>query len=266
MFDNFNRPITYLRVSVTDRCNLRCAYCMPSGGFNWIPHGSILRFEEIVEVVEEATRIGIHKVRLTGGEPLVRKNITTLVKMISEIPGITDLSMTTNGVLLNDLAGSLKAAGLNRINISLDTTEPGRFRQITGMDRLQEVIDGIDAAIRAGLSPVKLNCVVKKNRNEPDAIGVSNFAKAKGLEVRYIHQMSLSHGHFGVVEGGEGGNCAICNRLRLTANGFIKPCLFSDLQYPVRELGARNALLAAVSEKPACGTANKTNQFNNIGG
>lgn len=266
MLDRFNRPITYLRVSVTDRCNLRCRYCMPAGGFKWISHGSILRFEEIVEVVHEAAQIGIQKVRLTGGEPLVRKNISKLVKMISEIPGITDFSMTTNGILLSTFANELKAAGLDRINISLDTIDPERYAHITGHDHLRDVLKGIEAAIRAGLTPVKLNCVVKENRNEPDAEGVAAFARDNGMEVRFIHQMSLAHGHFSVVEGGEGGNCSICNRLRLTANGYIKPCLFSNLQYPVRELGARNALLAAVNNKPACGTVNQTNQFNNIGG
>jgi len=266
MFDRFNRPINYLRISVTDRCNLRCTYCMPECGIQLMPHEDILTFDEITELVRVAVKMGITKIRLTGGEPLVRKEIVTLVSMISSVVGIEDLSMTTNGILLEELAGPLKAAGLNRVNISLDTLHPEKFHHITRGGDLTKVLKGIDAAVKAGLTPVKINCVVFNSSDEAEAREVREFCATRGLQPRFIRQMNLQTGEFSIVEGGSGGNCAICNRLRLTANGMVKPCLFDNHSFSVRELGAEQALLAALQNKPEVGCMNHTGEFYNIGG
>lgn len=266
MYDRFNRKINYLRISVTDRCNLRCVYCMPAEGIRLLKHSDILTFDEITEVVREAVSLAIDKVRLTGGEPLVRKGVVDLVRMISGVEGINDLSMTTNGILLDKFAHQLKKAGLQRVNVSLDTIDPEKYRQITRNGDLEDVFRGLDAAREAGLEPIKLNCVVERSSDEPDALRVKKFGEDNGFEVRFIHQMDLATGQYSVVEGGRGGHCAICNRLRLTANGLIKPCLFDARGYSVRNLGAKNAILEAVRNKPACGTRNLKEQFYNLGG
>ena len=239
---------------------------MPEEGIKLLPHDAILSFSEIVELVKAAVNLGIDKVRLTGGEPLVRRGIVDLVKMLSEIEGIKDLSMTTNGILLKKYAKSLKDAGLNRINISLDTMDPEIFKLQTRGGNLRYVLEGIEAAKEFGLAPVKINCVVWNSSQEKDAQEVAEYCREKGLQVRFIHQMNLQTGEFSVVEGGEGGNCAQCNRLRLTSDGKIKPCLFSDIAYDVREMGAENALLAAVGKKPKAGSHSKSSEFYNIGG
>lgn len=266
MLDSFNRNITYLRVSVTDRCNLRCSYCMPAEGIQMLRHEDILNFDEIVEVIREGVRMGIKKVRLTGGEPLVRRDLVTLVSMIAKIDGISDLSMTTNGILLEQFAKPLAEAGLMRVNVSLDTVDAARFAQITRGGDVSKVFAGINAARAAGLNPIKINCVVQSSSKESDALGVAAYCRENDLEVRYIHQMDLEQGDFTIVEGGDGGDCARCNRLRLTANGKIIPCLFSGDEYDVRLLGHANAIQMAVANKPACGTVNHKSEFYNIGG
>jgi len=239
---------------------------MPEEGIKMLSHADILSFEEITEIVRTTTTFGITKVRITGGEPLVRKGIPDLIKMLSEIPEIEDLSLTTNGILLKDYALPLKESGLKRINISLDTLNPEKFRLLSRGGDLQRVLDGIEAARQVGFNPIKLNCVIKKSNAEEDAIAVSAFGAQNGYLVRYIHTMSLENGHFSVVEGGEGGHCASCNRLRLTANGKLKPCLFNDLEYDVRELGIENAIRLAIGNKPGRGTVNTKGHFFNIGG
>ncbi len=266
MFDRYNRPITYLRISVTDRCNLRCRYCMPSEGVQWLNPDDILSFEEIADVVKSATTMGINKIRLTGGEPLVRKDIVGLVGMIAANKAVKDLALTTNGILLGELADELKAAGLMRVNVSLDTLDPQKFRTLTRGGSIQLVFEGIKAAIQAGLHPVKINCVVSASSEEDDARQVKEFAQRNDLPVRFIRQMDLETGDFSIVDGGEGGNCKICNRLRLTANGMVKPCLFSEQEYPVREMGAERALIAALESKPLKGCFNRIGSFYNIGG
>jgi GTP 3',8-cyclase len=266
MFDRFDRNINYLRISVTDRCNLRCTYCMPAEGVQQMKHDDILRYDEIIEVVKVAVDFGINRIRITGGEPLVRKGIVSLVQMIAAIPEILDLSMTTNGILLEKYARDLKDAGLNRVNISLDAIDPGRYREITRLGDIGQVFQGIDAALAAGLTPVKINCVIKDSPNEPDAKMVGEFGKSKGLNVRYIHEMDLDSGYFRGVIGGDGGNCSTCNRLRLTSNGLVKPCLFSNSGFSVRELGARKAFGLALENKPECGAFNTTGEFYNLGG
>ncbi|MEW5845050.1 MAG: radical SAM protein [Bacteroidota bacterium] len=266
MFDQFNRRINYLRISVTDRCNLRCKYCMPEEGIVQIPHSQILSFEEIIEVTRVAVRNGFEKVRITGGEPLVRKGIVELVRMLTSIEGITDFGLTTNGTLLKQFAYPLYQAGLKRINVSLDTLNPDRYKSITRVGSLSDVLEGLEEAKRVGFNPIKLNCVVEKDSNEPDARAVKAFAQANGYIARFIPKMNLDEGIFGVVEGGEGGNCSTCNRLRLTADGILKPCLFSDSGYNVRELGIEKAIEMAIKNKPICGMANRTGEFYNIGG
>jgi GTP 3',8-cyclase len=266
MFDRFERNINYLRISVTDRCNLRCTYCMPAEGVLPMRHEEILRYDEIIEVVKVAVDFGINKVRITGGEPLVRKGVVSLVEMIAAIPEINDLSMTTNGMLLDQYANDLKKAGLQRINISLDTLDPVRYHSITRIGDITRVVSGIEAAALAGLDPIKINCVIHSSPDEPDAKLVGEFGKRNGLEVRYIHEMDLDNGYFRGVIGGDGGNCASCNRLRLTSNGMIKPCLFSNAGFSVRALGPAKALALALSNKPECGSFNTTGEFYNLGG
>jgi cyclic pyranopterin phosphate synthase len=266
VYDRFNRSINYLRISVTDRCNLRCRYCMPEEGIHLLSHNDILSFDEIRDFTGVAVSMGVTKVRLTGGEPLVRKGIVTLVNMIAGIEGIKDLSMTTNGVYLSRFASDLKKAGLQRVNISLDTVDPARFTFLTRGGNLSEVINGIEAAKSTGINPVKINCVVQSSKDEEDAKGVTEFCFRNNLEIRYIRQMDLVKGHFSTVEGGEGGNCILCNRLRLTSNGKLKPCLFNDIEYDIRMIGYEEAIIKAVESKPECGSSNMTGQFYNIGG
>lgn len=266
MYDHFDRRINYLRISVTDRCNLRCVYCMPEEGINLLHHSEVLSFEEIASITRVAVSLGVNKVRITGGEPLVRKGIVNLVEMLAAISGIDDLSMTTNGILLSIYAAQLKDAGLNRVNVSLDTLDSAKYKMLTRGGELNEVLNGIHAAKDIGFQPLKINCVVRQSSEEKDAKEVAEYCKQHGLEVRFIHQMSLTDGHFSVVEGGSGGDCSNCNRLRLTANGKLLPCLFSELEYDVRVLGAEQAIRMALDNKPACGSMNLTGEFYNIGG
>ena len=303
--DNFNRPISYLRVSVTDRCNLRCVYCMPAGGVPWRPHGEILRYEEIETVVRAAAELGISKIRLTGGEPLVRKGLVDLVSMIACIPGIDDLAMTTNGTLLALYAEELKAAGLKRVNVSLDTLMPERFRTITRLGRLSDTLGGIAAAKEAGLVPVKVNTVVIRGLNDDEVADFARLTHAPDWHVRFIEVMPVGdnsgwagNGYVPMDEvretierelgelrpvklAGGGGParyyrlagaqgtvgfitpisqhfCYRCNRLRLTADGKLRPCLLSDseidLRTPLRQ-GAtikeiKRLIVEAVCAKP----------------
>jgi GTP 3',8-cyclase len=266
VLDRFSRNINYLRISVTDRCNLRCRYCMPEEGVIPLRHQDILSYDEIVEFTRVAVDMGINKVRITGGEPLVRKNITWLIEMLSMIDGITDLSMTTNGIKLADFADELASAGLMRVNVSLDTTDPIKYGYITRGGNVKDVIRGIEAALKAGLTPVKINCVIKSTPDEEDAVKVAEYCMKLGAEVRFIRQMDLASGSFSVVHGGTGGNCAKCNRLRLTSDGILKPCLFNDTGINIRSIGAREAIMMALDKKPECGTTNNSNGFYNIGG
>jgi cyclic pyranopterin phosphate synthase len=239
---------------------------MPEDGVRMLQHDDILSFEEIVDVVRVAVDLGVNKIRLTGGEPLVRKDIVDLVSLIAGVRGVTDLAMTTNGILLREFAGALRLAGLMRVNISLDSLDPYKFNQLTRGGQIRDVLEGITAAQSAGLNPVKINCVVFKSSDEEDARQVKEFALSEGLEVRFIRQMDLGKGEFGIVEGGEGGNCSICNRLRLTANGMVKPCLFSEHEFSVRQLGSQAALMQALNSKPQQGCFNRTGSFYSIGG
>ncbi len=265
MFDSHNRAIRYLRISVTDLCNLRCVYCMPAEGVAEAKPSEVLSFEEIYEFTKVAVGMGVEKVKITGGEPLVRKNITELLAMLSSISGIKDFGLTTNGVLLKQYAGELRKAGVQRLNISLDTVHPERYREITRIGVLQETLLGIETVLQLGFEKIKLNCVIKESPDEDDARGVADFAQKKGLEVRFIRQMDTEKGEFWPVIGGDGGNCAVCNRIRLSSKGMIFPCLFSDLSYDIRRMGYREAMLAAVQCKPEKGK-HSHNRFCDIGG
>jgi cyclic pyranopterin phosphate synthase len=189
--DQFGRRITYLRVSVTDRCNLRCVYCLPACGIRWLPREDVLRFEEIRAIVQTAVPLGVTHVRLTGGEPLVREDLADLVTMLAAIPQLEELSLTTNGVLLARHADVLARAGLTRVNISLDTLKPQRFHAITRFGSVDDVLSGIDAALGAGLSPVKLNVVVMRGVNDDEIVDLARLAVDRPLHVRFIELMPI---------------------------------------------------------------------------
>jgi cyclic pyranopterin phosphate synthase len=239
---------------------------MPEEGIKLFRHEQILSFDEITGFTKVAVSNGVTKVRITGGEPLARKGVTVLIRMISEINGIEDLSMTTNATLLKQYAQELRAAGLQRVNISLDTIDPEKFKSITRTGDINDVFEGINAAKSAGLYPVKINCVIKDSKEEEETRAVTRFCKNNDLEIRYIRQMDLVKGHFSIVDGGIGGDCSLCNRLRLTSNGKLKPCLFSNIEFDIRELGFEKAIKRAAESKPECGSKNETDAFYNIGG
>src|SRR5579872_5510080 len=188
--DTYGRVHNNLRISVTDRCNLRCTYCMPEEVV-FMDRRELLTFEEIAQFVRVAAPLGIDKVRLTGGEPLMRRGLESLVRLLVAIPGIKDVGLTTNGILLAEHARSLYEAGLRRINISLDTLDPGRFRQLTRRDGLEKVLEGVDAAKQAGFAPIKINAVSIRGVTELDAVPLARYARERGLEMRFIEYMPI---------------------------------------------------------------------------
>ena len=190
--DTFGRVHDDLRISITDRCNLRCAYCMPQDPV-WYPHEAILSFEEIARVARLAIAEGVGKLRVTGGEPLVRRDVAALIGSLAGLPGLRDLSLTTNGVLLGPLAKELARAGLRRVNVSLDTLDRARFLKMTGRDRLTDVLRGLDAAAAAGLGPIKINAVLLRGENEHEAVDLVRFGRDHGYEVRFIEFMPLEN-------------------------------------------------------------------------
>ena len=196
LYDSYRRSITYLRVSVTDRCNFRCAYCMPSQGVQACSHADILRYEEAALVVRAAAELGIRKVRLTGGEPLVRHGLVEFVAMLAQIPGIDDLALSTNASLLEGKAVALKEAGLRRVNVSLDTLRPDRFATVAGVPALERVLAGIAAAQRAGLEPVKINTVAVRGFNEDELVEIASLSRERGWHVRFIELMPIGQTGF----------------------------------------------------------------------
>lgn len=264
MYDRFGRQITYLRISVTDRCNLSCSYCKTTH-VQYLPQSLILSFEEIQDVVRIGAQLGITKIRLTGGEPLLRKDITQLIRMIKNVPAIEDLGLTTNGIFLASMAQQLYDAGLRRLNISLDTLDREEFRRLTGSASLDDVLTGIQVARKVGFHPIKINAVLWSD-DETKKQMLRRFCNENNLELRFIRMMDLEKGIFSIVEGGQGGNCAQCNRLRLTADGYLKPCLFSDIGFSIREWGIEKAFRLAIQYKPEKGTFCLTHKFYNIGG
>lgn len=304
MKDTCGRAIDYLRISLTDRCNLRCIYCMPEEGIKLKPYEEILRLEEVLRVAKIAVKLGITKVRLTGGEPLVRRGIVPFIAELAAIPELEDLAMTTNGVLLPQMGRDLRAAGLKRVNISLDTLNAERFRWITRRGDLKEVWKGIEVALEIGFSPVKLNVVVMRGVNDDELLDFAALAFKYPLHVRFIECMPVGESnekaknwmvpqaemmaclsqhykleHFSGVHGAgpakyyrlPGGQgtvgfispisqhfCSRCNRLRLTADGKLRPCLHSRSEIDLRSLLRSGAgeevivrsFLQAVQHKP----------------
>lgn len=267
MYDSWHRRIRYLRISVTRRCNLNCTYCRPIGG-----EGSgagepwdLLSFEEIHDVVGVAVRLGFDKFRLTGGEPLLREGIVDLVRMLTPVVGPGELAITTNGVHLAGFAAALRSAGVRRVNVSLDSVDARRYRELTGGE-LAPVMEGLAAARLAGFRTIKLNCVIEASPDEPDARAVAAYGQEHGHAVRFIRRMDLAAGRFWPVIGGKGGACEQCDRLRLSSDGRVFPCLFSDVSFSVREQGAEAALRRAVEAKPESGRVSREKEFYEIGG
>ena len=189
MIDRFGRKLTYLRVSLIDRCNLRCLYCMPQGLLNPFKEDEILSTDETAEVVSIFAELGINKVRLTGGEPLLKKGVPDLVRRIKSFPGIQEVVMTTNGVLLESFSRELKNAGLDRLNVSLDTLDRENFKRITGLDKLQDVLAGIEAAAKAGIGPIKINTVLMKGYNDGEILDLVQYAVERSFQIRFIEWM-----------------------------------------------------------------------------
>ena len=282
MIDGFGRRIEYLRISVTDKCNLRCVYCMPLEGLEWLKRNDLLTYEEIAEVVRVLARMGLRRVRFTGGEPLVRKDLADLVRMVKAVPGIEDLSLSTNAVLLDEQADELRAAGINRVNISLDSLRPERVDAIARRpDSYGRIMAGLEAAERVGFTPIKVNTVLIGGQNDDEIEQFAEITRTRPWHVRFIELMptgsnlDLSQENFvscqealrrvrrvGELEPAQGptGNgpatyyrfpgapgtigvitpmshnfCDRCNRMRLTADGQLRPCLFGHLQTNLRD-------------------------------
>jgi GTP 3',8-cyclase len=282
MEDGFGRRIEYLRISVTDKCNLRCVYCMPVEGLPWLRREELLRYEEIAEVVRVMAGMGLRKLRITGGEPLVRRDLATLVRKLRAVDGIEDIALSTNAVLLGEQAEELRAAGVDRLNVSLDSLRPERVDAISRRPGSAEAIfRGLDAAERAGFAPIKLNCVVMRGRNDDEVADFAAMTRERPWHVRFIEVMPTGDnlgvsrdefvssdeilarvGEIGALEpvAGPAGNgparyfafpgaagtvgvitpmshnyCGSCNRMRLTADGQLRPCLFGSIQTNLRD-------------------------------
>jgi cyclic pyranopterin phosphate synthase len=298
--DSFGRSINYLRISVTDRCNLRCIYCMPPEGVPQMPHSEILSYEEVQTVARAAAELGFNRIRLTGGEPLVRAELPKLIKMLSQIVGIQELSLTTNGTLLKKHALELKHAGLSRVNVSLDTLKADKFQYITRLGKLKDVLDGIAAAKEAGFEPVKVNTVVMRGINDDEILDFARMTCEEGWHVRFIefmpfkgvaefvpsvelrqhisslgklepcasitgngpavyYRLARAKGTIGFISPlTELSFCSRCNRLRLTPDGKLRPCLLEedeiDLKMPLRNNASmeelKRLILKAVASKP----------------
>lgn len=268
MFDPFERQIDYLRISVTDRCDLRCAYCMPAAGVPRKAHTDILSYEQIEAVATAAVGLGLRKIRLTGGEPLVRRDIEHLVAALARIPGLHELCMTTNGTRLADMAQLLHESGLARVNISLDTLDPEQYRAVTRGGDIRNVLAGIDAALAADLRPVKINMVVLETTTEAEVAAMQQFCEQKGVTLQKIMQFSLyDRGDLNRRFHAERPpRCRICNRLRLTADGFLKPCLFSEQEIRVDFADIAGCIRRAVGAKPENGSACRNRAMCQIGG
>lgn len=274
MTDQYGRKIKYLRLSVTDLCSCRCVYCMGAEGVPKLPHEAVLSFEEIEEIVRAAVSLGVTKVRLTGGEPLVRRGIDELVRRLRGIEGVEELAMTTNGARLAEYAEALKEAGLDRLNVSLDTLDPEKFRRITRIGELRDTLDGLDAARRAGFERIKLNTVLMGGVNDDEIAEIAALAKDGAFDVRFIELMPIGEctdwdrrrflpaervleylpkgervpsdgvaelwrpagfrGTVGLIRPLSHRFCADCDRIRVTADGCLKPCLHSAREIPLR--------------------------------
>ncbi len=287
LIDGHNRVVNYLRVSVTERCNFRCQYCMPEKPFSWVPHENLLTYEELFEFIKVAIDEGVTKIRITGGEPLLRKNLEVFIKMINDYAPHVDLALTSNGFLLEDAAQRLKDAGLKRINISLDSLKKETAHYIAQKDVLDQVLRGIDKAHEVGMK-VKINCVPLKDVNDSEIIDMLEYCKAKGYEVRFIEFMENSHSSvkkglnskeiqniikekydfvkleregsspsqgyqlkdgykFGIIEPHLDDFCSDCNRIRLTAEGYLIPCLYFEDALSIADAVKQKDIKKAVS-------------------
>jgi len=288
MKDKFNREINYLRISLTDKCDLRCCYCMSEKGIEKKSHDEILSEEELLDVVNEAVKLGINKVRLTGGEPLVKKNILSIIEKISRINGINDLSLTTNGTRLKEMAFDLKKAGLNRINISLDTLNKDKYKYITRCGDINNVLDGLKKAKEVGFDKIKINVVLIKGFNDDEIKDFINLTVDEDIDVRFIelmpmindeinksyvsnqivlekvnldylgtqgvaemYKLSNGKGKVGLISAISNSFCNKCNKIRLTADGKLKPCLHSNIEIPIKGVeDKKEALIQAIKDKP----------------
>lgn len=292
--DAYNRPIKDLRISVTDRCNFRCTYCMPLDEYEWIDKKEILTFEEIERLARLFVQSGVEKVRLTGGEPLVRQDLPLLIEKLSALEGLEDLCLTTNGALLAERSAALKHAGLRRINVSIDTLDPAKFRRMTKRGDLTKVLEGIFAAKKTGLAPIKLNAVVERGVNDDDVLPLVEFSRQHGFGIRFIEYMDVGNsnnwtsaklvskkeiidmiharyplreigrdkgsapsvdyefadgkGDIGVIASVTEPFCSSCTRIRITADGKIVTCLFSQLGHDVKTRLRSGATDAEISE------------------
>ena len=265
MLDKFNREINYLRISVTDKCNLRCTYCMPADGVVFKPHSSLLTFEQITAVVKEAAKLGFKKIRLTGGEPLVKKNIEKLVEMIASVKGIKTIGMTTNGILLPQKAHLLKKAGLTGVNISCDTLNSERYKKITRIGDLDLVLKGIDAALKENF-PIKINMVVTNDTTSEEIDEMQKFCNEKGMKLQLINHYDLTSEKINNYSFDRPPNCANCNRIRLLADGILKPCLHSNIEIKVDFDNIRESLIKAIKLKPESGYVCTNRNMYEIGG
>lgn len=274
MVDSYARAITYLRISITDRCNYRCRYCMPDAGIEKCAHGDICSLEELRDMAAAAVRCGVRKIRVTGGEPLVRRGAVDFCRMLAEIPGVEELCVTTNGSLLAEQAAALREAGVTHLNISLDTLKEGRFHAITRLGTLSDVLWGIEAAERAGFEKIKLNCVLLGGVNDDEIADFAALTRAHDWQVRFIERMpmgcgrdfgaylpaqavlercpeleAISHdgvaacyrfpgarGTVGLIAPMSHAFCSECSRVRITADGKLKPCLHSAAELSLRGL------------------------------
>lgn len=294
MLDGEGRLIEYLRLSVTDRCNCRCTYCMPAGGVPMLGHKDILSFEELTEVVTACAQLGVRKVRLTGGEPLVRRGLPELVRMIRAVPGVEELAMTTNATLLAPVAAELHHAGLDRLNVSLDTLDAARYAELTRGGSLEDALAGLAAARDAGFSRTKVNCVLMGGVNDADVPRLAELARTEPIDVRFIELMPMGPcagwpkarfipaetvleavpglvplrrdgvaelwhapgwaGNVGLIRPMSHRFCDGCSRIRVTADGRLKPCLHSAAEIPLRGLHGEallSELRRGIAAKPA---------------
>ena len=266
MYDRFKRRIDYLRVSVTDRCNLRCRYCMPAEGVALEQHEDMLSFEQITAIVRTATGLGVTKIRLTGGEPLVRSGIVTLVEQLAAVQGIEKLAMTTNGILLPRYAKELRNAGLTAVNISLDTLDAGRYAELTRGGKVHAAVAGVDAAVAAGFRTIKINTVVGPDTSQEELLALAAFCAERGILLQRIRQYTLTTSKLDDTTYDRPPSCSECNRIRLTANGKLKPCLHSDTEIPVDFADIAGSLERAVAAKPFHGAACTNRSMMQIGG
>jgi cyclic pyranopterin phosphate synthase len=265
MFDQFERPVTYLRISVTDKCNLRCLYCMPAEGVPTRKHEDFLTLEQMTDAARAAVRLGVTKIRLTGGEPLVKRGIVDLVRMLAGIEGLAHLAMTTNGTFLAQFARPLKEAGLDSVNVSLDTLEADRYRELTRGGEIRNVRDGISAAIAEGF-PVKLNMVVLQETGEEEIALMREFCAGIGARLQLINHYELFREKKDTYAFDRPPSCESCNRIRLMADGMLKPCLHSDMEVPLDFSRLEESLRDAILSKPRRGGACMNRAMPQIGG